>query len=416
MATKPNKAAAIVGTTRQLKIYPGGRPGSWLIAYRENRKRRFKRISGSLEEAQQSAKELAATLDDGTAIVTGQAFTNAELALIRSAIDQCTHRGGLLGLVADYLSAEKIIGSVPDLPALARHFAKTDPDSLKSGTITEIVEAYLADRAQDKPALSRSYLHLLQVTLRQFARDNTGTLSSLDAAMLQSWIKDRGEAKTQANARGAVSSLFKWARVQKYLPREARLATDDLVKIRKDRKKKTKIYSPTDLRLALEGIENQWRPYLALAAFAGIRSAEICRLKWSDVDLKKEVIVVDAAIAKTRSRRIVPILPALKAWLMKVENRQGMIAPAGYAHEGRTAVGFQNAIAAIKDKDKNQLVPTIKNGWRHSFISYRLEELENKIATVAMEAGNSESVIFTNYRELTDKVTAKKWFNVMPKK
>jgi hypothetical protein len=79
-------------------------------------------------------------------------------------------------------------------------------------------------------------------------------------------------------------------------------------------------------------------------------------------------------------------------------------------------VGFQDAIAAIKDKDKNQLVPTIKNGWRHSFISYRLEELENKIATVAMEAGNSESIIFTNYRELTDKETAKKWFGIMPKK
>ena len=416
MATKRTKAAAIVGTTRQLKIYSGGRPGSWLIAYRENRKRRFKRISGSLEEAQQSARELADTLDDGTAIVTGQAFTNAELALIRSAIDQCTHRGGLLGLVADYLSAEKIIGSVPDLPALARHFAKTDPDSLKSGTITEIVEAYLADRAVEKPALSRSYLHLLKVTLTPFSKHFSGSLSSIDGEELQKWIKQRGEAKTQANTKGIVTHFFEWARVRKYLPRDVRLATEDLKKIRRDVKQKPKIYSPTHLHLALEGIENQWRPYLAIAAFAGIRSAEICRLKWSDVNLKKNVIVVDAEFAKTRSRRIVPILPALKAWLMKVEKREGMIAPAGYAHEGRTSVGFRKAIAAIKDKDKNQLVPTIKNGWRHSFISYRLEELENKIATVAMEAGNSESIIFTNYRELTDKETAKKWFGIMPKK
>ena len=41
----------------------------------------------------------------------------------------------------------------------------------------------------------------------------------------------------------------------------------------------------------------------------------------------------------------------------------------------------------------------VKNGLRHSFISYRLAIL-NDTARVALEAGNSAKVIFAPYRDL----------------
>lgn len=409
------KAVTILGKSRQIRIYSGGREGTWLVAYRENGKRRFRRVTGSLADAEKIAGELLTALDDGTASSLGFAPTQRELEMFRSVIEQNNHPGGLVGLVADYHTAQKILGSLPDLPAMARHYAKTDPSSLKTGIVTEIVEEYLVSRSEDKPALSRSYLHLLGVTLRPFAREFKGSLSSIEAPDLQAWIKLRGEAKTQANAKGVIVGFFNWARVHKYLPREARLVTDDLVKIRRDVKGTTELHTPQHLRAALDGIEVQWKPFLAISAFAGVRSAEICRLDWGAVDLKKGTITIAADIAKTRSRRIVPILPALKAWLTPIKGKQGPIAPEGYAHEGRVAVGFQDALSAIKDSKGKQIVPTIKNGWRHSFISYRLETLDSKIAQVAMEAGNSESIIFTNYRELTDKPTAKKWFGITPK-
>jgi integrase len=414
-APKKQKAVAIVGTTRQIKIYKGGRDGSWLVDYRENGKRRLKRVTGSLSKAEGVAKEIAGSLDNGTAVAAGGVFTAHELSLIRTALDQCRHAGGLLGLVADYLSAEKILGGLPDLPALARHYAKTDPSSLKTGSVAEVVELYLADRALDKPALSRAYLHLLKATLTPLGRDFQGSLSSIDGEELQSWVKDRGAAKTQANAKGVLTHFFGWARGKKYLSRDSKLATDDLVKIRRDVKAKIRLYTPDQLSHALHGIEAKWLPFLAVSAFAGIRSAEICRLSWSHVNLKKGFIEVDADKAKTRARRLVPISAALKAWLTPLHGKSAAIAPEGYTHEGRVAWGFREAIAAILDKDEKRLVPTIKNGWRSSFISYRLQELGNKYAEVAEEAGNSESIIITNYRELTDKPTAKKWFGVTPR-
>lgn len=412
---RKQKAVTILGKSRQIRVYAGGRDGTWLVAYRENGKRRFKRVTGSHAAAEKVAGELLTSLNDGTAFTLGFAPTQRDLDEFRTVIDQNNHPGGLIGLVNDYQTAQKILGYLPDLPAMARHYAKTDPSTLKAGSVAEIVAEYLKDRAQDKPPLSQSYLHLLKVTLTPFGRDHKGSLSSIDGEELQEWISSRGAAKTQANAKGVITHFFEWSRLKKYLPREAKLAADDLKKIRRDVKATYRLYTPDQLSHALNGIEKKWLPFLVLSAFAGIRSAEVCRLAWKDVDLIKGFIEVSSGKAKTRARRLIPITPALRAWIAPLHGKTDTIAPTGYAHEGRVSWGFREAIAAIVNPKKERLVPTIKNGWRSSFISYRLLELGNKYAKVAEEAGNSESVIISNYRELTDKVTAKKWFAVRPK-
>ena len=57
-------------------------------------------------------------------------------------------------------------------------------------------------------------------------------------------------------------------------------------------------------------------PFLTLGAFAGIRHAEIQRLDWRDIHLDAGIVEVRAAKAKTASRRMVPLLDNLRAWLM----------------------------------------------------------------------------------------------------
>lgn len=53
----------------------------------------------------------------------------------------------------------------------------------------------------------------------------------------------------------------------------------------------------------------------AIGLFAGLRVAETKALDWQDVDLGAGFIHVGAKIAKTGSRRLVPILDNLRAWL-----------------------------------------------------------------------------------------------------
>jgi hypothetical protein len=53
------------------------------------------------------------------------------------------------------------------------------------------------------------------------------------------------------------------------------------------------------------------------------------------------------------------------------------------------------------------------NALRHSFISYRVADIQN-VAQVALEAGNSPQMIFKHYRELVRPAAAKEWFAIVP--
>ncbi len=56
-----------------------------------------------------------------------------------------------------------------------------------------------------------------------------------------------------------------------------------------------------------------------------------------------------------------------------------------------------------------------RNGFRHSYISYRVATLKD-VPAVALESGNSPQVIFSNYRALATDAEAKAWFTILPPK
>ena len=58
-------------------------------------------------------------------------------------------------------------------------------------------------------------------------------------------------------------------------------------------------------------------------------------------------------------------------------------------------------------------MPWKRNALRHSFISYRLGIVKD-VGQVALEAGNSASMIFKHYRQLVTETAAKEWFGILP--
>jgi integrase len=69
-------------------------------------------------------------------------------------------------------------------------------------------------------------------------------------------------------------------------------------------------------------------PFIAIGAFAGLRAAEIARLDWSAVDLKRKIIHLRADQAKTASRRIIPVRDKLRAWLFPRVGKGGVVSNA----------------------------------------------------------------------------------------
>ncbi len=77
-----------------------------------------------------------------------------------------------------------------------------------------------------------------------------------------------------------------------------------------------------------EPARSSMRAYIALAAFAGIRPEELHRLNWRDIDLENNSTYISKSVSKVNDDRNVPITENLRAWLLSIENRTGVIAPA----------------------------------------------------------------------------------------
>jgi integrase len=145
------------------------------------------------------------------------------------------------------------------------------------------------------------------------------------------------------------------------------------------------------------------RAAIAIGAFAGLRNMEIFRLNWEDVNLGAGRIIVSADKAKTAQRRIVPILPNLKAWLEPLAKKEGRVCPP-LANLTNLSRNISTACAAAG-------VEMVGNRLRHSFASYRLASVKSA-DQVALEMGNSPRKLFQNYRELVTPEAATAWFNV----
>jgi integrase len=263
--------------------------------------------------------------------------------------------------------------------------------------LNEIAEQFAKSREQS--GLSPHYVFLCRKFTRQLAEAFPGQhLTDLTTPALDKWLGGlKLGAITKNDMRRVLGTCGNWAEKQGYLLKGAS-PFPGMVRY-KETKSNVSIFTPENIASLLKKADATLRPFLALGAFAGLRTAELQRLDWSEIDLDRGFITVAASKAKTRQRRLVPISDNLKLWLTPIRQTSGPVCVHTCPqHAARTKCeGFS----------------WVKNGLRHSFISYRLAVLHDT-ARVALEAGNSPEVIFAHYRELVTPDAAKAWFDICP--
>jgi integrase len=175
------------------------------------------------------------------------------------------------------------------------------------------------------------------------------------------------------------------------------------------------ILLPREIAAFLAEADSTIVPAIALAAFAGLRDAELDRMTWERIDLAGGWVKLDASVAKTSSRRIIPISDNLRAWLAPHAKSEGPIRAGSSVSSPLYRTGRE---AAVKTLAKSKVAaPNLKqwphNALRHSFASYRMAIVTNA-AQVAEECGHSVQVMKTHYRELVTKMDSEAWFAVVP--
>jgi integrase len=252
----------------------------------------------------------------------------------------------------------------------------------------------------------------LEYRLNRFAGDFQMNIGNITGRMIQVWLDAmKAGGRTKQNYLRHIAALVRFAIKRKYLLKDA-LDEIESIETPKPDATEVEIFTPDEMREILNVARTEMIPWLAIAGFAGLRSAEIKRLDWSEVNFSELFIEIKASKAKTAARRLIPITDNLAQWL------------APYAKESGNVVRFEswwNQISKITDainarREQNGQSSKFKwrhNALRHSFCSYRLAAIKNA-AQVALEAGNSPQMIFKHYRQVVTETEAAKWFSIAP--
>jgi integrase len=215
------------------------------------------------------------------------------------------------------------------------------------------------------------------------------------------------------NYANSIANLFRWARDdRRYLPENRATAGERLTKRNDsdDSGEDVVVYKPAEVRAILARLATvrpEFVPFVAIGAFAGLRTAEIQRLDWGQVDLEQGHIEIKKRNAKTRARRLVPILPNLAKWLAPYKQSEGPVAPFA-----RTQYLVQRETETTP-KGETLKIDWKRNALRHSFGSYRLSIVKDE-NQVALEMGNSPATLYSNYRGITKEPAAVEYFAIEP--
>jgi integrase len=310
---------------------------------------------------------------------------------------------------AEYGTARRRLEHV-SLAEAADFYLKHHPRNVPKKSVQEVVSEFL--EVKRAAGVSEVYIDDLEYRCQAFANHFPCAITEVTAPRIQEFLTTlkrrrtfKGSAKaaplskrTYNNFRSALRTLFDFAKRRRYVPKE--FEEMDVVDRVKNAHSEIEIFSPAEITALLEHA-GKMTAFIAIGGFAGLRHAEIRRLDWKEVDLKRDFIEVSKGKAKTAARRLVPIQSNLKAWLLSWSKASGPVCP------------VKDSNWQLKQIAKDAGVQWKHNALRHSFISYRVSIVQD-VAKVALEAGNSPQVIFSNYRELVRPEEASAWFAVSP--
>ena len=318
-----------------------------------------------------------------------------------------------LSEVEDYRLAKGKLGpfNVSLLTAVEEWIAgRGKTPRLVTKTVAEVADEFLTSKRVE----GAGFFHLedRKYRMNKFASSFPGRIDLVSTHEIEVWLNSlKVSGRTRNNYRNAVLQLFRYARGKHYLPRNEPTVVEDVAAANSG-EGAIEIYTPIELRMLLSNAPAKLLPFFAIGALAGLRSQEMMRLDWGDIRFEQGFIEVAAEKAKTASRRLVPLLPALAAWLLPLRQKSGQVV--GYKRNDVLCEARQR-FCKKEMVESGEVVEFIwkPNALRHSYASYRMADIKDA-ARVALEMGNSPTMLFRNYRELVTEKQAAEWFSVLP--
>jgi integrase len=268
----------------------------------------------------------------------------------------------------------------------------------RSCTVDELAAAFLQNKQDD--GKSEIYLKDLRFRLSRFQNKfGSKIVADLTEIECDDWLRSiRLSPQSRNNYRRVLSTLFAYGVLRRFCPTNP-IARTSKAKVTD---KPVEVLTPEQTRRLLESADPEILPALAVAAFAGLRAAEVSRLDWKEIKLERGYIEVTALKSKTASRRLVTIQPNLKAWLGPLVRSEGPVEPPN----ARKKMDAARARANIDDWPPNAL--------RHGFCSYHLARFQDAPALALQMGHTTTALIFGAYREVVTMDAAQQYWTILP--
>ncbi|HWA07959.1 MAG TPA: hypothetical protein VG838_00685 [Opitutaceae bacterium] len=282
---------------------------------------------------------------------------------------------------------------------LAQNHTATTAAAGLDRPIGPLVEAFLEHKEFAEGCSAQTVTNLETRVWAWIEREKIASLQDVRRENMESLRMRPGvSAHGRKNDMNAVSSFCT------YLFDERKLITHHPLKGLKRPKTvtggKKAIYTPEEceglLKAARGYLKGKWLGTIVVMLFTGPRPSE---LKETHLTYGKQPLArIEGGKLRGRANRLVKLLPAATAWLR--------------------VAGSPAKVEPINAKARAQIMKLAGLKYstdvlRHSFISYRLAITKNA-GLVAIEAGTSEDVIFTNYHRPLPTGDGRRWEALRP--
>lgn len=278
------------------------------------------------------------------------------------------------------------------------------------------LEAKRARAGEDTP-----HLRNLANQVAEFSAAFPGRrLAEVDFDALKGWLDQRTAGKsatTYGHWRSMLVEFWAWAKREGIVTASQATPAERLPSKARERQEK-RVASRVELEALLGAVGPEWRAWVVLGAWCGLRPEEICPgdakkrhkrgLRCEDIDWEFGVIRVAADVSKVGRARIVPLFPAAAAGLRWAGIEPGMTG---------AVVLRSPARKHASEAETTRLGRAVFGGrWpkdvlRHSFGSYRNAALRN-LDQVAEEMGTSVAMLHRHYHNPRAEAEGLEWFRI----
>jgi integrase len=285
------------------------------------------------------------------------------------------------------------------------HYLRFLRESQRSITVSALAAEYLA--MKESKGLSAVHMRDLRNRYAVFCADfGDCPVRTLSAKTIESWLNGLALSKQSVkNFRSRIGAVLAYGVKHDYLEANPVLAIDAPKVVGKP----PEILTVDQLIRLLNTATVEMLPLIAIGAFAGVRTGELTKLDWRDVDIARGFVKIEAGNAKTARRRVIKMEPCLQQWLAPFAGRIGPI--------------FTNTAKEASCRFNQKMAPIAKaagidqwpdNGLRHSFASYHYAKYQDAGKLAADLGHTTTKLIFSNYRELVHPEEGTRYFNILP--